>query len=155
MPNQSKKSHHSFTVEYPAKQRAIVTSCKVSDPLDLSITPFEGRALWDTGATSTVVNTKISSYLNLVPVGRRIARGIHSSAPVNRYIVNIELLNGVTSNSLAVVEANLGDDIDVLIGMDIIGAGDFAICGSTFFSFATPTLDNPVDFVEKSNSVNR
>jgi len=47
---------------------------------------------------------------------------------------------------------------DVLIGMDIIMIGDFAISngnGKTLFSFAIPPFKNKVSYTEKADSINR
>ena len=138
--------HHAFTIEYPKKQKAIITSCKISAPLGPSMAPYTGNALWDTGATSTVINTKVSKYLSLVSIGKMVARGINSKSALNHYIVTIELPNGVIANNLGVLETNLGDNIDVLVGMDIIGQGDFSICNAKVFSFALPTLGKSINF---------
>lgn len=52
----------------------------------------------------------------------------------------------------------IGDDIDILIGMDIIRLGDLAIYngnGETLFSFAIPPFENKTDLLEKANRVNK
>ena len=101
-----------------------------------------------------MIHPRIVHKLNLSSVDKTMVQGVHGSEEVYVYIVNLELPNGITALNVVSTGSNIGDEIDVLIGMDIIGAGDFAICGSIFFSFATPTFDNPVDFVKKSNEIN-
>ncbi|GMQ96553.1 MAG: hypothetical protein BMS9Abin15_0226 [Gammaproteobacteria bacterium] len=60
---------------------------------------------------------------------------------------------GVTG--VRVTEANrIGNDVDVLIGMDIITLGDFAVTtynGKTTFSFRMPSLTE-IDFVKEIES---
>lgn len=51
----------------------------------------------------------------------------------------------------------IGGDADILIGMDIIKFGDFAISnggGQTLFSFAIPPFENKTDLLEKANKTN-
>jgi len=70
------------------------------------------------------------------------------------YLVNIMLPNKVGIANLRVTRGNIGGDADVLIGMDIIGIGDFAITnkdGKTVFSFRAPSCDT-IDFLTESKS---
>ena len=43
----------------------------------------------------------------------------------------------------------------LLIGMDIMGSGDFSVCGDRFFSYCLPSFDTPVDFVKRAESENQ
>ena len=153
MSDKTEPIHQAFNVQYPSYQDSITTPCTVINSFDLKLS-YEARALWDTGATHSVIHPRIAHKLNLRAVDKTMVQGVHGSEEVNVYIVNIELPNKITAFNVVSTGANIGDEIDVLIGMDIIGAGDFAICDSSFFSFATPTFKNPVDFVEKANEVN-
>ena len=153
MPDKAEPLHQAFNFQYPSYQDSITTPCTVINSYDLKLS-YEARALWDTGATHSVIHPRIAHRLNLRPVDKTMVQGVHGSEEVNVYIVNIELPDGITALNVVSTGANIGDEIDVLIGMDIIGAGDFAICGSTFFSFVTPTFDNPVNFVDKANRAN-
>ena len=69
---------------------------------------------------------------------------------VNKYLINIELNDEIVVNKLGVLEANLGDNLDVLVGMDIIGRGDFLICHGKIFSFGVPSLKALIDIIRKS-----
>ena len=67
------------------------------------------------------------------------------------------LPNGVTIKNILVSCADLGDDIDVLIGMDIIRHGDFSITNinnRTTFSFRTPSIKE-IDYVEESKNISK
>ena len=64
------------------------------------------------------------------------------------------LLNGIHVYNLKVTEGKLPDGVDMLIGMDIINLGDFAIThknGGTVFSFQIPSTRH-YDFVKKINN---
>ncbi len=70
------------------------------------------------------------------------------------YLVNIKLPNSVGFANVLVTKADMGET-EVLIGMDIISAGDFALThkeGKTCFSFRVPSLLH-IDFVETANLV--
>ena len=68
------------------------------------------------------------------------------------YTVNIKLPNDVEFQALPVILGNL-PGYDVLIGMDIIRLGDFAIthpAGETKFSFRIPSQAD-IDFARDDN----
>lgn len=70
---------------------------------------------------------------------------------VNTYMVNLYLLNQVAFQLVQVTEAKL-NSIDVLIGMDIITAGDFCVSnytGKTTFTFRVPSI-RQTDYVAES-----
>jgi hypothetical protein len=49
------------------------------------------------------------------------------------------------------------DDFDMIIGMDIITMGDFAICntdGKTSFSFAMPSFPDRINLADKAEAAN-
>ena len=65
------------------------------------------------------------------------------------YIVDILLRNNVTVKDVRVIGSEIGvQNIDILIGMDIIGLGDFAVTnvgGITTFTFRIPSIQT-IDF---------
>ena len=69
---------------------------------------------------------------------------------VYTYLINISLPNGIEFASILVTEGLLSDT-DVLIGMDIISKGDFAVTafgGDTKMSFQIPST-HEIDFVQE------
>lgn len=118
-------------------------------------------AIWDTGATGTVINPKIAQELNLQPSGRETVYGVGAGEQsheyeANTYLVNIYLPNNVGIVGVRVTEGGIAG-ADVLLGMDIIAFGDFAITnhnGQTRWTFRTPS-NEPIDFVEEINEHNR
>lgn len=110
------------------------------------------RGLWDTGASKSSITRRIVDDLNLIPVGNTNISTANGIVSVNTYFVDIGLPNGVTVKNVLVSCADLGEDIDVLIGMDIIRHGDFSITNTnnkTTFSFRTPSIKE-IDYVEES-----
>jgi hypothetical protein len=109
-------------------------------------------ALWDTGATNTVITQNIIDVLTLKPVSfckTHTPAGIFES---ECYYVNILLTNKVLIKNLLVLRG-LSVGWDILIGMDIISRGDFAISNfekKTTFTFRIPSLET-IDFINKNS----
>lgn len=111
------------------------------------------RGLWDTGASKSSVDKRVVDELGLIPVGKGTISTANGVVSVNTYFVNLTLPNRVTVRDVLVTCADLGNDIDVLIGMDIIRHGDFSITNtnrSTTFSFRIPSITE-IDYVKESN----
>ena len=88
----------------------------------------------------------------LVPTGRKKVTGVHGEKEVATFLVNISLPNNVSIYGVPVTLGDFGKDADVLIGMDIINRGDFAVTnlnGITKFSFRFPSQVH-IDFVEET-----
>lgn len=106
------------------------------------------RALWDTGATNTVVTEKVIVNGSLQPIG--ITKVLTASGETNSYtyFVSLWLPHKVCFPNLKVTRGELGQDIDILIGMDVINRGDFSVTNLddiTTFSFRIPSLER-VDY---------
>ena len=111
------------------------------------------RGLWDTGASKSSVDKRGVDELGLIPVGKGTISTANGVVSVNTYLVNLTLPNRVTVRDVLVTCADLGNDIDVLIGMDIIRHGDFSITNtnrSTTFSFRIPSITE-IDYVKESD----
>ncbi|MDR0829441.1 MAG: retroviral-like aspartic protease family protein [Prevotellaceae bacterium] len=140
-----------LTFDYNGLTNIIETNCNICptyNPDNQHSTKF--RALWDTGAMASVISAKVVNDLQLQPVGR--AKVIHANGEslVDTYMIDIQLINNIEFCSLHVTEG-LFTDTDVLIGMDIISQGDFAITShenNTKLSFQVPSTHN-IDFVKE------
>lgn len=144
-----------FTIEYPGISSMLITTCLVSeahDPNSHDSPPHsEIKALWDTGATGTVISKNLAEKLKLKPHGQAKSYHVNGEYMTNIYYVNIVLPNSIGFAALRVTEGDL-PDFDVLIGMDIITRGDFAISqstGKTKFTFQMPSTHN-FDFDKES-----
>ena len=109
--------------------------------------PF--TAIWDTGATGSVITQSVVDACGLRPTGMATVHHADGESVQETYLVNIGLPNRVAYPGVRVTKARLLVDADVLIGMDIISTGDFAVTnldGLTKFSFRVPSLEH-IDFV--------
>lgn len=87
-------------------------------------------ALFDTGAQTTAVSDKVSSFLKLVPRGTAKVYTSQSSKIVNEYDVALEFDSNIYLNTLRVFGADLRDhSIDCLIGRDVLQFGVFTYDG--------------------------
>ncbi len=144
------------------KLREIVTDAEVFIPDDISRlfhVPKKSekvKAIWDTGATNTVISQNVSSKLSLIPTGRANCNAVNECYETNTYIVNIGLPNGLRITDVQVTEAANMPDYDLLIGMDIITLGDLALTnanGITWFSFRFPPDPVKIDYVDRCNEI--
>ena len=110
-------------------------------------------AIWDTGATNTVISPKIVQKCELKPIGVVEVHTANGERLSQVYLVSIFLPNHVIFPQVRVTEGNILDT-DVLIGMDIITRGDFVITNKdkkTVFSFRMPSVER-IDFVEQAKA---
>jgi len=126
-----------------------------TDPDEASSRAKNYTAIWDTGATGSVVSQRVIDECGLVPIAManvRQADGRVILSPV--YRASILLTNRVLIPVVHVVRGQPGE-CDVLIGMEVIGSGDFAVSsdhGRTVFSFRHPSA-GPIDFVKQDQTV--
>jgi predicted aspartyl protease len=118
-------------------------------PQPANIKNFE--VIWDTGATNTVITSDIVSALNLQPTSTATTQTPNGPRLCNVYLVDLFLPNKVIFPCLQVIEAIIDGQFNMLIGMDIIGKGDFSVSshkGIRMFSFRMPSLVN-IDYTGK------
>ena len=110
------------------------------------------QAIWDTGATHSAITQEVVDQCGLKPIGKRkIYHAGVSDQPDESdvYLVNVGLPNRVMLEQIEVTRGGFRG-ADVLIGMDIIKAGDFAIThanGQSKFTFQIPAQAD-VDFTK-------
>ena len=150
----------SFTLRaHAGLLRALVTDCGFCVGFDPHVAPppvhppFETvKAIWDTGATNSVITQAVVDRCSLKPISLRQVSGVNGLHTAEVYIVNVRLPNGVAFQQIEVTQGILGNGIDALIGMDLITRGDFVVSnkgGVTVFTFRCPsTLD--MDFARDS-----
>lgn len=154
---------HVITINYEKIENTIITQTAISQafvPHKNKISPASKdfkifKGLWDTGATNTAITQKVVDECKLVPIAMKQIQHAGGIEACEVYLVNVVLRNNILIPQLRVSKVNLGPDIDILIGMDLINQGDFAITnknGKTTFSFRIPSLET-IDFKEiKSNT---
>lgn len=97
--------------------------------------------MWDTGATNTLISSRIVKALGLKPFGTSGISSVNGIIETNTYLVHVGLPSGsVVTNVLTLEDDN--EYYEVVIGMDIISQGDFAFSnkdGHSTFSFRIPS----------------
>jgi hypothetical protein len=148
---------HCFTSICPEKVNVLINEVSLtaaySPPTpSKNIVHKKFFAIWDTGATNTVISERVVKDCGLKPVGMaKVRQADGTTKDVNDYLVNIRLPNAAEVYNIRVTEGRLRDQANVLIGMDIINKGDFAVTnynGKTVFSFRIPSTER-IDFIEQ------
>lgn len=115
------------------------------------------HAIWDTGATNTSITKNVIDKLGLEPVGKTVTNTANGKRECFIYFVSIVLPNNLGIPKHPVFGMDSIGGHDVLIGMDIIGLGDFAVTnygGKTVFSYRYPSLAT-IDFVKDLDEIEK
>jgi hypothetical protein len=142
-----------FTTYYNGRSSVLANDVGVTQAFDPQQPPKQSpqvfKAIWDTGATNSVITEKVIGQCGLKATGMTKVRTAQDEVTTETFLVGIFLPNGVVVPDVRVSKLPIRD-ADVLIGMDIIGAGDFAVTnkdGKTVFSFRMPSTQC-IDFVK-------
>ena len=138
-----------FTARYESLSRVLrtrevgISRSRGTAAEEPTVRPYS--AIWDTGATNTSITTRVVTECGLAPTSVAKVTGVHGTQLSNVYLIDVYLPNRVIAEEVEAVEspALAGELDDVLIGMDIIGLGDFAVSnfqGKTTFTFRIPSL---------------
>ena len=154
-----RQNYKAFTLDHIGLAKSLQTPCGICEgisvddlnrgvkhPLITQVT-----AIWDTGAEMSSISEKVVLSMGLVPVGRARNYTDGGEIEVNIYVINILLPCDVNFAMIPVTGNDLGDT-DMLIGMDIISQGDFAVTnvgGKTTLSFRIPSIER-IDYVNPS-----
>ncbi len=163
MPHNDIPAFHAFTIKHNVRVNRIVTPVKLSKafiPDNSSQSPYppiDTTALWDTGATKSVITKATIDRLGLIPVGTTIVNHAGGSSESNTYLINVVLPNNVgVAGVLVNACENIVGDFGVIIGMDIITKGDLSITNTndqTCMTFRTPSIGT-TDYVAEANKIN-
>ncbi len=141
----------SLTITHPGLANVLLSPIQIADIG--SGTVLKSVGLWDTGATASMITSAAAKKLGLVPRGIRRVKGVHGERTVLSYAIRLILNNTDVKFDLSVAECDeLSPDgaVEILIGMDIISQGDFAVSnknGITVMTFRIPSVQR-IDFVE-------
>ena len=139
-----------YTHEYDSVVDTIITSCAVCKAVEVTpnmVTPRvyqTDNAMWDTGATCCLISQKLVDELGLKPIGTSEISQATVTEESNVYLVHVGLPNGQVVLNVEAL-GTPGNDYDFVIGMDIIGQGDFAFTnkdGRSVFSFRRPSTEH-------------
>jgi len=140
---------HAFTIKSnKGLARVLISPISIIIPNTKKV--LKTQAIWDTGATSSVVTEAVVKALGLVPTGMCMVSTANGNVNQYKYIVDIQLPNNVVFRGLTVTGVpGLSGGCEVLIGMDIISMGDLSITnhnGTTCMSFRLPS-SHEIDYV--------
>jgi hypothetical protein len=141
------------TGTYPGLAALLFVEAKLGLPFGNHEEPPDAlkeiKAIWDTGASASVISDETVAALGLTPTGMTRASTANGECDVYTYLLSLFLPNQVCVPALKVSGGTL-KDFDMLIGMDVIRSGDFAVTnfeGKTVCTFRMPSLQC-IDFVK-------
>ncbi len=118
-----------FDLCSPLAAAEIATLLSVSNPEEPEKKVRHCTAIWDTGATSSMITESLANKLELKSIGKTRISGVHGVEDAAVCRVNLIFGNGFMIPDVRVSEAADNGGFDVLIGMDIIGRGVFYVTG--------------------------
>jgi predicted aspartyl protease len=144
--------HYALTTHFQGIAKMLTSPITIEKPNRIGI-QYAAKAIWDTGANSSVITPKAVAALQLnnygltsmVAIGRQNVKTI-------TYLIDLVLPNGMRFKNIIAPLGSITDEIDILIGMDIISLGDFAVSnfqGNTSFSLRVPSLQR-IDFEQNT-----
>ncbi len=144
-----------LTIQYSEMMRVIESEVVVSNPFgNYSANTI---AVWDTGAISSAISVHLASTLGLLTnVEKRPIMTVQGISYVDFASVEVKMVHNMPPIKLnvAIVDSiGTSPDRGILLGMDLISQGSFAISnknGKTLFSFMIPTVAE-IDFYELMN----
>lgn len=153
---------HAFTVKYTGITNRLITEIGLRPAHDPSV-PFSNLpplyktgALWDTGATASVITQNTAQAMKLTPVGSTLVNHAGGTSPSRTYLVNITLPNNVNVAGVLVTECHdVAGNFGAIIGMDIIAKGDFSLTcadGKSTMSFRIPSISE-MDYVKEADRI--
>ncbi len=113
-------------------------------------------AIWDTGANGSVITKKVVEECELLPIDIVQVNTVGGVRNSNVFLIGILLPNKLFVSPIRVCEGDIAG-ADLLIGMDIITLGDFAVTNKdakTIFSFQYPSVEE-IDFVKQIDQVKK
>lgn len=158
----SKIPYSAFTNTYSGITNMLTSSVTISLPeinegVEMG-NVFKGLAIWDTGATNTVITSKVVKELALKPISKKEVHTANGIATANVYLTDIILPNNVRISGVSVTDCDkLTGEFEVLIGMDIIKMSDFSVTnsgGKTIMSFGIPSRKT-TDYVKQVENEQR
>ena len=153
-------NYSAFTIKHNGLANRIITEVGVCKAFDPKTQPFPNHpyeavhALWDTGASRSVITKTTAAKLSLVPVGIADVHHADGTSKHPTHLVNFILPNNIGVPGLLVTESpNVVGGFGAIIGMDIISKGDFCITNynrQTWLTFRIPSMLG-VDYVQEHN----
>lgn len=128
-----------FKKDFSGIVEAVITECDIYSPEGNVF--HTDHALWDTGADTTVISSRVVKGLHLKPYRKGCISGIGGTSDSNVYLIHLLVPTGDYVTNVEVMEDDFENN-DVIIGTDVIMFGDFLITNAdekTTFQFRTPS----------------
>jgi hypothetical protein len=116
------------------------------------ISSIEIQAIWDTGATNSVITPNLKKALQLRSFSHQMIFGVNNESDAETTYISLTLPtkpNRAELDKLPVFVADINvAGVDMLIGMDVIMRGDFSISNGGrvgVFSLAMPSIPVTID----------
>ena len=143
-----------YTAHFPIYRDRIVSMVNISSMRDGAKRSKPFKCLWDTGASMSLVSPAVAESLRLHVVDETITirSGLGSTSQISARVAFLHIVLGAIPIELkvgVVDKPSSDDDIDAVLGLDLISQGSFAIsydCGRLLFSFCYPPAPMPIDF---------
>ena len=139
---------NAFTVTYKQITQKLISEAVV----EYNSKKMKVIAQWDTGATGTCISTSVVDTLEMIHSGFVRIQTPSGESVRKTYCIDLVLPNKITVKQLKVNDSEIGKQgIDILIGMDVISGGDFAVSnfmGKTVLSFRVPS-EKRTDYVKE------
>jgi predicted aspartyl protease len=134
-----------FTRGFPGRTNLLSSSVEISKATKTGerVSIFPAMAMWDTGANCCCITKTVAKELGLSAVRKVSVLTAAGYIVENIYEVCFHLPNDVAINLEATEISEVSGGMDALIGMNIIGLGDFAISnfeGRTHMTFRVPSV---------------
>lgn len=144
---------HCFTLKFTGIARVLHTPVSIAIPAkEHTLQPkHQTRCIWDTGASGTVITQEVVDALGLKPTGiTKVNTASETGKISNTFEIDLFLSDELVFENLTVTLGVICDGIDCLLGMDVIGTGDFSLTnlnGNTCMSFRYPS-SHEIDFIQ-------
>lgn len=149
-----------FTIKANGRVDRIITEITVLPAFDPKAPPdpvpvgVKTQALWDTGASTSVLSGDLVKSLGLQASGATKVNHAGGASTSPTYVVNFQLPHAVGVAGIIASEFQAApNSFGAIVGMDVICHGDFAITnvsGQTWISFRSPSCAT-VDYVVEWN----
>jgi hypothetical protein len=146
-------NNHAFTIPYKNIVKSlwcevqVIKSSEIKENVPIeeqktALKVFTYPAIWDTGASNSVITENVVRDLQLEITGMSPVMTASGKTNATLHTVDIWLPNGIGFRNIQVSKGVLGDGLDVLLGMDIVSHGDLTVSnfkGETVLSFRIPS----------------
>jgi len=127
-----------LTITHKGLAKKVISQAAITSPdngKSINVT-----AIWDTGATTSLINEKIVKTLKLKEISVAKVKHVAGTSTFPIYLAAIEIQGGMNLSEHRLVSFPSIHAFEMIIGMDIIALGKFCIenkNGNSVFSFKT------------------